>query len=255
MLAGLGEGLGPLGVVDGVGIVLGFQRNTAALAIVHAALAVFVQEIACIELNTGAIRMDGHGTTGGGFMEDGTGVAENLKIVVITALKNQRFIVLTDVTADGLGFPEIEGRADDAAQLTGGDVGSIIGIKETAGNGQLLMNCGIHIFLTSQIEIAVVGHVENGILVSHGIIADVQSLISFQSVGHADNGSAGEALITAGAVETQGNRIFGMLFHLPEAQVEIVAKAHSSAKNKKIVGQFQIYLAKRLLFSGNLYKL
>jgi D-alanyl-D-alanine carboxypeptidase len=40
-----------------------------------------------------------------------------------------------------------------------------------------------------------------------------------------------------------------------EAQVEIVAKAHSSPKNKKIVGQFQIYLAKRLLFSGNLYKL
>ncbi len=40
-----------------------------------------------------------------------------------------------------------------------------------------------------------------------------------------------------------------------EAQVEIISRAHSSSKNKKIVGQFEIYLAKRLLFSGNLYKL
>ena len=40
-----------------------------------------------------------------------------------------------------------------------------------------------------------------------------------------------------------------------EAQVEILAKPYSSSKNKKIVGQFEIYLAKRLLFSGNLYKL
>ena len=40
-----------------------------------------------------------------------------------------------------------------------------------------------------------------------------------------------------------------------EAHVEIIAKPLCCQKNKKIVGQFEIYLLKRLLFSGNLYKL
>jgi len=37
--------------------------------------------------------------------------------------------------------------------------------------------------------------------------------------------------------------------------IEIIAKPSSSMQNQKIVGEFQIYLTKRLLFSGNLYKL
>ena len=38
------------------------------------------------------------------------------------------------------------------------------------------------------------------------------------------------------------------------AQLEVRTRSISS-KNKEIVGQFTIYLSKRLLFSGNLYKL
>ena len=37
--------------------------------------------------------------------------------------------------------------------------------------------------------------------------------------------------------------------------IEIKTKAVVKGKNKEIVGQFEIYLAKQLLFSGNLYKL
>ncbi len=40
-----------------------------------------------------------------------------------------------------------------------------------------------------------------------------------------------------------------------EDHIEIVAKPLDSKENKKIVGQFEIYLTKRLLFSGILYKL
>lgn len=40
-----------------------------------------------------------------------------------------------------------------------------------------------------------------------------------------------------------------------EAHIEIKAKPIKSKENKKIVGQFEIYLLKRLIFSGNLYKL
>ncbi len=40
-----------------------------------------------------------------------------------------------------------------------------------------------------------------------------------------------------------------------EAHLEIKAQPAKSKENKKIVGQFEIYLLKRLIFSGNLYKL
>ena len=37
--------------------------------------------------------------------------------------------------------------------------------------------------------------------------------------------------------------------------VEVIARPIQSNENKKIIGEFEIYLLKRLLFSGNLYKL
>ena len=40
-----------------------------------------------------------------------------------------------------------------------------------------------------------------------------------------------------------------------EAHLEMKAQPAKNKENKKIVGQFQIYLLKRLIFSGNLYKL
>lgn len=40
-----------------------------------------------------------------------------------------------------------------------------------------------------------------------------------------------------------------------ESQLEIKTFPYTTMKNKEIVGQFEIYLSKRLLFSGNLYKL
>jgi len=40
-----------------------------------------------------------------------------------------------------------------------------------------------------------------------------------------------------------------------EVQLEIRTQPYSASKNQKVMGQFGIYLSKRLLFSGNLYKL
>ena len=48
VLPGPGEGLGPFGMVEGIGIELGFQGNAAALAVIHAALAGFLQEVTCL---------------------------------------------------------------------------------------------------------------------------------------------------------------------------------------------------------------
>ena len=97
----LGERLGPFGVVYGVGIELGLQCDTGALAVMDTALTGFIQVIAGIELDTGAIRVDGHGAAGVRVTQNGTGGTENLEIVVIAALQLQTLIVFSDVPANG----------------------------------------------------------------------------------------------------------------------------------------------------------
>ena len=77
-------------------------------------------------------------------------------------------------------------------------------------------------------------------------------------------GSAAEEPV---AIEINGKTIYGKsgkdyYYPIVEAErewIEIVAtplkKRDKSKKSKEIVGEFEIYLSKRLLFSGNLYKL
>lgn len=107
MRARFREGLGPLGVVECVGIELGLQSDTAVPAVVDAALAGLVQEIAGIELDAGAIGVDRHGAAGDGVGKIGAGVAKDFEIVVIAALQVQRFIMRSDILTDGLGGAKI----------------------------------------------------------------------------------------------------------------------------------------------------
>ena len=65
-LAGLGEGLHPLGVIHRVGIELGLQGDTATVAVGNTILALIpFQEVAAVELNTNAVGVHAHGTAQG----------------------------------------------------------------------------------------------------------------------------------------------------------------------------------------------
>ena len=63
-LSCLGDGLGPIGVVECVGIELSLQGDAGALAVVDAILALVIQEVSGIELDARAVRVDGHGSAG-----------------------------------------------------------------------------------------------------------------------------------------------------------------------------------------------
>ena len=67
--------------------------------------------------------------------------------------------------------------------------------------------------------------------------------------------SAAEVLRFDGGEGVAGQDYYFPLMEGEEEHIEIVAKPFVCAENKKIVGQFEIYLLKRLLFCGNLYKL
>ena len=221
----LRDRLGPVAVVDGIGPELGLQSDAGAFSIVDAAFAGFVQEIAGIELDAGAVGIHRHGTAGSGIRKNGTGIAENLPVVVVAALQFQRLVIGADIPADGLGTAEIHGSKRDVPELSGGDIFRIIGIEEPAGNGENLIYGAVRLFLTRQIEVAVVGQIENGIPVADCFIGDVQPAGIVQPVGDPDHCVAGEALIPLGTLKLQRNGIFGVGQHLPHPLVEKVRAA------------------------------
>ena len=224
-LTGPGDGLGPLGMVERIRIILGLQCNTAALTIVNTVLAGFVQEIAGVELNTGAIGVNRHGPAGNGVGQGGAGIAENFPVVIIAALQLQGFIICLNILPHSLGAAEIHRRALHIPKLPGGNILSIIGIEEPAGNGQQLRSSGTGFLVTCQIEIAVVGHVENGVLIADRIINDMQTAGCIQPVGYMDDGITGETLVTVGAAQPEGDEICFLRHGFPQPQMEEVGAA------------------------------
>ena len=220
--AGFRNGLRPLGVVQAVGIELGLQGRAGAFAVVYTVLALFIQEIAGVELDAGAVGVNGHAPSGNRVGKGGAGIAEDFPVVVIAALQLQRLVVRADVLTDGLGGAEIHGRPRNAAQFTGGDIFGIIGVEETAGDGQKLIHGGIRLFVAGQIEIAVVGEIEDGILVAGGIVHDVQAILLVQRIGHPDNGIARETLVAVGAVQFQSDGGPGVRYRRPHPLEEEV---------------------------------
>lgn len=209
----------PLGLVQSIGVELGFQGNAAVFAVMNAALAGLVQIIAGVELNAGAVGIDGHTAAGFRVRQGGAGVAEDLKIVVVAPLQVQGLVVSVQVPGDGLGNPEIHGRVCYRALFSGWDVLRIVGAEVPGGHGQNLMDSLFGMLLTGQIEIAVVGHIEDGLPVAAAFIADVQASLSVQTVGHPDMGSAREALVAVGAFQGKRDGILLQICQGPQPHI------------------------------------
>ena len=84
--------------------------------------------------------------------------------------------------------------------------------------------------MSRQIEIAVVGEIEYGVLIAGGLIENVQRSIRFQGVGDLNDGVPGETLIAVGAGKLQRDGAFRVGNQLPQpaeekvrAGVEVVA--------------------------------
>ncbi len=217
VLPGPGEGLGPFGMVDGVRVELGLQAVAAPAAVAYTVLAgLALEEITGVELETAAVGADSHAPAGFRICNDGTGGGKYLKVVVIAMLQMQSIVILSDIPANGLGNPEIKGRAFHTAILTGGDGFGVGHGEETAGDGHDLIHSLLGMLVTGQVEVGMVGQVKHSILIGYSIIGNVQSAVAFQSVGDPDGGIAGEALVAVGAKKAHANGIFLMVDDPPD---------------------------------------
>ena len=215
MLAGFRNRLRPFSMVQCVGIVLGFESHTASLSIVNPIFARLIQEIAGINLNAGTIRMYSHGSAGYGIFQNSAGIAEDFPVVVISRLKMKRFVVQLDIPRKGFGRAEVHGRTVNFAQFSGRDVFCIIWAEEPAGQNQDLFHCLICLFVTCQIEIAVVCHIEDRILIAYSIILNVKASFIVQFISYLYDGISGEALIAIRTVEFECYRIRSVFNCLP----------------------------------------
>lgn len=216
---GFYHGLCPIGVVQRIGIELGLQGNAAALAVKDAVLTAVGQEVAGVELQARAVGGNGHGPAGFRVLEYGAGVAEYLKIVVITALEMQGVVVCGNIQADGLWDPEVHGRAADMPHFACGDAFPVRGSKEPGGEGKKLAHGFFRVVMACQVKITVVGQVEYRVLVADRVVGDVQAAPGIQAIGDADVRAAGEALVTGGAVQEKTYAVFFAGYHTPKPQM------------------------------------
>ena len=166
--------------------------------------------------------MNGHGASGYRILKNGTGITEYFPVVVITSLKMKRLVVQFDIPQKGFGRAEVHRRTVNFPQFSGGDVFGIIGAEEPTRQNQDLLHCLICLFVTCQIEIAVVCHIEDRILIAYSIILNVQASFIVQFIGYLYDGIARETLITIRTIELECYRSRRELNRLPEAQMEII---------------------------------
>ena len=215
-----GNWLGPITVMKGIRIELCLQCDAAVLTVIDAVLAVFIQIIAGVELNARAIRQYLHTASGNRVFQHCTGVAENLKVVVIAALKLQRLIRSRDICADWLGNPEIHWGTVNWPQLSGGDILSIIGGEKARREREDLLECKICMLMACEIKVAVIGHVKYSVLITMALINNVQGTVGFQRIGYTDTGIAGKALISIRAMQRQLYHTVSTAFHIPNPLME-----------------------------------
>ena len=224
-LACFGEGLWPFGMIDRVGPELGLQSDAAALAVPYASLAGFLQEVARVELNAGQVRVNSHHSAGLLVGQLGAGIAEDFVVVVVAALQVQRLIILSDIPPDSLGFAEVHGGTGDTSDFAGGNAFVVRYGKDPAGDGENLLHCLFGLILACQIEIAVVGQIEDGILIADTVVDNVQTAPGIQGVSYPNLRLAGEALVTLGRNQLQGDGIRFVGDHIPHTDVVIFRTA------------------------------
>jgi len=162
-----------------------------------------LHKVTTIELDTGLVGVNGQsdatevasGDGGGCAPFKGDGRAFDYvkhKIVVVTVAEFDLLVcAIVDAGADGGGLTEIEGCAADGIYLTGGDQRGIDGgvIAGVYLEGMVVDGAAA---LAVQVEIRVIGEVQNGGFVGAGVILDAQP-VPADAIGDGDLEVAGVA--------------------------------------------------------------
>lgn len=153
-----------------------------------------------VELHGGLSGADFHEATGGGLINLGgefEAAAVEDEVVIITAALLERKEVVVDLLADGFGTGEVEGGAEQGGDLSGGDhlIGG--GRVTICGDGELVVE-DAGVAGPGEVEVAVVGEVEDGGGVGGGVVVDSEGIAVDKRVGDGSGEGAGVAFLACG---------------------------------------------------------
>src|SRR6476620_9648059 len=218
LLAGAEDGRREVGLVGRVREVLGLEAEAVALAVGAAGCADerAGQEIAGVELDARLGGTDFEAAPGCRLAdnrgEDLRAVAGRRAgddvVVVVAVAERELWVVVADAGADRVRGAEVEGCAIDRGDLAGRDQ-SLVGRGEMVGvEGQLVAEDRAGAF-ACEVEIGVVGQVDDGRRVGGGAVVDAERAGGGQTVGDVDCEVARVALlaIRAGPGEADSDGI------------------------------------------------
>ena len=175
-LSGAENAGGPVGMVNAVGIMLGFQAECCAVGVFLTALSCSgTGEIGGIELYTGLIGEDGHddpGLVAHGHCRRRS--ADNIIRVVTTAALHTGLLGV-DPISDGVHGAEVHGSTFYGNNVTGGQAGFV---SQMEGLCMDLHPVSVDAAgaVAVEIEVAVVGQIQNGVLITFGLVTQLQSV-------------------------------------------------------------------------------
>ena len=209
-------------MIGGIGIILGLEGDALALLVHRAALAGLVGDIVGgVDLHAGQIRVDLHGNVGLigcqlGHLGQLAAVVQ-APVVVIAVAEDQGLEVLTDVPAHFLPGAEVHGRALHRGDLAGGDGVGIGGGVEIGIHPDGVLQDGTGV-MAVQVEVAVVGVVDDGIRLGDAVVVDADGVVLGQGVGDVHIQRAGVALVAVGAVDGEGDGILAHGLDVPDPE-------------------------------------
>ena len=127
----------------------------------------------------------------------GSGVVDDV-VVVVAVAEHELRVVGADAGTDRVRGAEVEGRAVDRGDLAGRDQ-TVVGRGEVAGVERQLMVKDRAGAFAGEVEVGVIGQVEEVGLVGRGLVVDAELVGVGQGVGDVDGEVAGVALLAVRA--------------------------------------------------------
>ncbi len=195
-------------VVGRVGILLRFETHSAATAVADATLTDHtIKEIACIDLQTRHISIDLKADIRRRTAQNCRRTRQITRRVqhpamVVSAAYAQLLKISIDITPDGFGRAEIQGRASHR----------IIAPKRNKRFVDRQIPIGIYhkgmvknrtVLIAIEVPIAVVGQVQHRGTIGNSIIVNTQTVVVAQRVGHTEFDATWETVVAIGAGQRQ----------------------------------------------------
>jgi len=179
------------------------ESTSEGILFARLSLEISLQEVARVKLNSGLRRKDFHLSGWIGDVDFGHSTQRDVSIGdlvaiddpgVVVASGNLELLVLgIDARSDGSGSPKVKGSSLDGSEFSRGNERGIHGNELVCKDLHGMVQDGV---LSTEIEVSVVGQVDDGGLVGGSIVIDPEGLVLSKSVSDANVQSSGIALLS-----------------------------------------------------------